>query len=157
MRMTPLDIKNQKFHPGFRGYRQEEVDEFLEKLIEDYVGLFDENRDFQDDLNKLNAQLSEYHSLKEAVERSVTLAQKTADETIRQAQNEARLILEDARVKAEKMLADAAARKEILDQETREAERRKSQFIMEFRLLLETHSRLLEGNGNGVKRMIEAG
>ena len=42
MPLTPSDIDNAKFRIEFRGYNQDDVDTFLEKVREDYVGYIEE-------------------------------------------------------------------------------------------------------------------
>ena len=36
MPLTPLDIHNKSFNKGFRGYDEDEVNEFLEQEMRDY-------------------------------------------------------------------------------------------------------------------------
>lgn len=36
MALTPLDIHNKEFTRGFRGYDEDEVNEFLDQVIKDY-------------------------------------------------------------------------------------------------------------------------
>ena len=36
MPLTPLDIHNKSFNKGFRGYDEDEVNEFLEQIMKDY-------------------------------------------------------------------------------------------------------------------------
>ena len=36
MPLTPLDIHNKEFSKGFRGYDEDEVNEFLDQVIKDY-------------------------------------------------------------------------------------------------------------------------
>lgn len=37
--LTPIEIENKEFKKGLRGYRDEEVDEFLDIIKEDYESL----------------------------------------------------------------------------------------------------------------------
>ena len=41
--LTPIEIENKEFKKGLRGYRDEEVDEFLDIIKEDYESLCREN------------------------------------------------------------------------------------------------------------------
>jgi len=43
MRITPMDIEQQEFSRSFRGYNEEEVDDFLDKIVKDYEELINEN------------------------------------------------------------------------------------------------------------------
>ena len=36
MKLTPTDINNKEFKKGIRGYSVEEVDEFLDEVVESY-------------------------------------------------------------------------------------------------------------------------
>ena len=46
--LTPLDISNKEFKKAFRGYKEDEVDEFLDKVIADYERLYKENGELKD-------------------------------------------------------------------------------------------------------------
>ena len=45
MVLTALDIKDKTFKSGFRGYNEEEVDEFFDIIVDDYESLIRQNRD----------------------------------------------------------------------------------------------------------------
>ena len=43
MRITSMDINNKEFKKGLRGYNADEVDEFLDKVAEEYEIMYKEN------------------------------------------------------------------------------------------------------------------
>ena len=43
-RLSPLDIQQVEFRRGFKGYDEREVDEFLDRLTEDFAGALDESQ-----------------------------------------------------------------------------------------------------------------
>ena len=43
MKLTPMDIKNKEFKKAIRGYATDEVDEFMEEIVENYEEIFKEN------------------------------------------------------------------------------------------------------------------
>ena len=45
MAITALDIKDKQFTTKFRGYNEQEVDEFLDIIIDDYEDLVHWNRE----------------------------------------------------------------------------------------------------------------
>lgn len=53
------DIRNREFHLSFRGYKPQEVEEFLDKIAEDYVIVADyeklvlEKKELEETVNKL--------------------------------------------------------------------------------------------------------
>ena len=48
MKLTPMDINNKEFKKIIRGYNPEEVDEFLDKIVEDYEALYKENANLKE-------------------------------------------------------------------------------------------------------------
>ncbi len=42
MKLTPMDIKNKEFKRAIRGYAADEVDEFMEEIVENYEEIFKE-------------------------------------------------------------------------------------------------------------------
>ena len=53
------DIRNQEFHLSFRGHKPQEVEEFLDKIAEDYVTVADyeelvlEKKELEETVDKL--------------------------------------------------------------------------------------------------------
>lgn len=45
MALTALEIKDKTFKTKFRGYSEEEVNEFLDIVVDDYEALVRKNRD----------------------------------------------------------------------------------------------------------------
>ena len=54
MKLTPVDITNKEFRKMLRGYDPEEVDEFLDQIVEDYEELFKENSLLKEKINAMN-------------------------------------------------------------------------------------------------------
>ena len=42
-RLTPVDVQQQQFRRSFRGYDEQEVDDFLDRVTEDVGALLEEN------------------------------------------------------------------------------------------------------------------
>ena len=57
--ITPLDIQNKEFKKVMRGYKESEVDEFLDKVIVDYEKLYKENIELKDKIALLNEQIDQ--------------------------------------------------------------------------------------------------
>ena len=50
MPLSPLDIHNKEFTRGFRGYNEDEVNEFLEQIIKDYELILKEKKELEEKL-----------------------------------------------------------------------------------------------------------
>lgn len=57
--LTQREIVDKDFKTKFRGYDREEVDEFLDLIIQDYKSFQDEIEDLKDDNDRLIAELDE--------------------------------------------------------------------------------------------------
>ena len=45
--LKPVDIQNKEFEKKLKGYDCDEVDDFLDAIIQDYEALFQENQAFK--------------------------------------------------------------------------------------------------------------
>ena len=115
--LTVNDIINAAFRKaGFSGYKTEDVDAFLDQVKdtfeemqkenieqkEQYEKLRQENEGLQDKLEVLAAKIEEYRS-----EGALVSAQKLGDASIREARHKAEIIVKDANLKAENIIASA--------------------------------------------------
>ena len=50
--LTPLDIQNAAFHRAWRGYNEQEVDDFLDRVFLEYEQLYRENLELKEQLEK---------------------------------------------------------------------------------------------------------
>ncbi|MFU2206256.1 DivIVA domain-containing protein [Streptococcus pluranimalium] len=119
MAITALDIKDKTFKLKFRGYSEEEVNEFLDIVVDDFEKLTHENRAQEAKIKMLEEKLAYFDEMKESLSQSVILAQETAekvkasartesDNILTHANNQAVLLLEESKQKANDMLREAA-------------------------------------------------
>jgi DivIVA domain-containing protein len=59
VKLTAKDILEKEFKSGMRGYKQEDVDKFLDLIIKDYETFHQEMEDLQQDNLRLKKQLEE--------------------------------------------------------------------------------------------------
>ena len=59
--ITPADIEYKEFTKAVRGYKEEEVDEFLDLIIVDMENLIRENKKLKADLEKARSQVTRRH------------------------------------------------------------------------------------------------
>lgn len=110
MPLTPLDIHNKEFTRKFRGYDEDEVNEFLDQVIKDFELLLRENRQQQEVIQNMQARVDYFSSMEETLNKSIIVAQEAAEEVKASASKEASLILKQAEREAEQ-LQDAAQRR----------------------------------------------
>ena len=108
--LTPLDIQRQTFSRAFKGYNNDEVRAYLQLIAEEIERLVKD----VDRLSRENAMLREEldeHSQRERILKDTLLsAQKVSEDVKANARKEAELIVKDAELLAERVVAQAMMR-----------------------------------------------
>lgn len=104
MKLTPMDINNKEFKKIIRGYNPEEVDEFLDKIVEDYEALYKENANLKEKVAAMNERLEHYSKIEATIQNTLVLAQNAAEQAKSSAQKEAEIIIKNANDTAQKVL-----------------------------------------------------
>jgi cell division initiation protein len=108
MRMLkPIDIHNAEFKRSFRGYNQEEVDDFLDRIVSKYEDLFKENQAMHEQIQQLEQELRKYQNKESDIYGLITLTRETATEAKEVASQQAQSIIDEANVKANVILEKA--------------------------------------------------
>ena len=76
MPLTPLDIHNKEFSKGFRGYDEDEVNEFLDQVIKDYEMVIREKKELEEKLNEMTDRIGHFNAIEETLNKSIVLLKK---------------------------------------------------------------------------------
>lgn len=117
MKVTPLDLRQQKFKTVMRGYDRAEVESFLNETADDYELALREADRLRDDLARAQASLDEHRESERNLRNTLLTAQKLADEIRGNAEAEGKRLVREAEGRADLMLAKAQSR---LDEVQRE-------------------------------------
>ncbi|AOR23933.1 DivIVA domain-containing protein [Clostridium taeniosporum] len=104
MKLTPMDITNKEFKKGLRGYSVEEVDEFLDEIVDNYEELYKENSNLKEKLTNMQEKIDHYSQIETTIQNTLVLAQNAAEQAKTTAQKEAELVLKNANETAQKVL-----------------------------------------------------
>lgn len=107
MSLTPEDIEHQVFKERFRGYDQDEVDRFLDRVSEGLSELTRERDHLAERVRALEGRAGEKSESEKLLQRTLVSAQRAADETVAEARANAEQTVQDAREQAQEILADA--------------------------------------------------
>jgi cell division initiation protein len=144
MKITPLDIQQQQFRGKiFGGLDPDEVDGFLQQVSQEMEQLVRENNDLKEFQRKAAIDLEEMNLREKALRETMLAAQRIIEEMKANAQKEATLIITEAELQGEKLLATAEARLVELRTEIQELRRQKQQFEASFKSLLDNHYNML--------------
>ena len=79
--ITPLDIENKKFSKQMmNGYNVDEVDEFLDQIMQDYETNYKELASMKTKVDELNNALEHYKNIENTLQNTLVMAQSTAEE-----------------------------------------------------------------------------
>lgn len=160
MALSPIDIKNKTFSNKMRGYNQDEVDDFLDQIIEDFEATLREKKETEKALKHANEKLTYFNELKDALNQSIIVAQDTADklkdsaekeseltlntanstsaEILRRSNEEAETTVSEAKRKANEIITNAQTRATVLAKETDELKTKTKEFHRKLSLMLES-------------------
>ena len=137
MKLTPLDIHHKEFHHALRGYSEEEVDTFLDEVADEFERLFKENIDLSEKLEATSAKVRDYQSMEVTLNNTMVSAQRSAEQIVAQANEEASAMLRDAEVKAKEIIHAALTDKQKAQGELIRIKQAEEDFRGRFRTLLE--------------------
>lgn len=154
MALTTLDIKDKTFKLKFRGYSEDEVNDFLDILADDYEALTRTNREQEFRIHELEEKLAYFNDMKESLTQSVILAQETADKVkasanleadnlVNKATYDSQQLLEEAKTKANEILRDATDNAKRVAVETEELKRQSRHFHQRLLSVMESQVNLV--------------
>ena len=117
MKVTPLDLRQQRFRSVMRGFDRDEVTAFLNEIAEDYEQALREADRLRDDLARAQASLEEHREHERNLRNTLLTAQKLADEIRTNAENDAKRIVREAEGRSELLLQKSQARLEEVQRE----------------------------------------
>ena len=143
-RITIVDIQHKEFKKTLQGYDRNEVNEFLDEIIETLEDEAQARAALEAEMADLRERISHFKAMEESLQSTLLLAQRTADEVKAAAHKEADLIKQEARIAAEREIAALGDR---IDEARRDAQRHQDtaeKAKSELRSLLMSHLAILE-------------
>lgn len=105
--LTPIEIENKEFKKCIRGYKEEEVDEFLDIVKEDFEQIYRENLELKEKVLLYKNQMDKYENIEETLKATLITAQSAAEDTCNGANRKAKLIVEEADLKSRQIIEQA--------------------------------------------------
>lgn len=146
MALTPLDIHNKEFSRGMRGYDQDEVNEFLDQVMKDFELVIREKKELKREAELLEDKLAHFSNIEETLNKSILIAQQTADEVKGNATKESKLIVREAEKNADRIINDALEKARRIEIEVEELKKQGKVFRTRLKMLIEAQLELVEAN-----------
>lgn len=148
--LTPIDVQAKTFKSGM-GYSKADVDSFLTNLYADYETLYRENMELKDKTSLLNESLNRYKDIEKSLQKALVLAETTSEETIASAKTNAAVIEQEARVKAEAIVADAKQELENIRSMTVELLQKYESYKSQYKALATAQMELLANDAFNIE------
>lgn len=136
--ITPLDIQNKEFGKSVRGYKEDDVDSFLDLLTLDWEKLLDENQRLKEQVRSMNAELIRYKNTESAVLETLEAAKALMGDISASAEKRAEILLKNAELDAERITREARESVEKLNEEAASIRSRLIAFKTRYRIMLES-------------------
>ncbi|MEC2074676.1 DivIVA domain-containing protein [Metabacillus fastidiosus] len=146
MPLTPLDIHNKEFNKGFRGYDEDEVNEFLDQVIKDYEMIIREKKELEAHVAELTEKLGHFTNIEETLNKSIIVAQEAAGDVKRNAEKEAKLIIKEAEKNADRIINESLSKSRKIMIEIEELKKQSKVFRTRFQMLIEAQLDLLKND-----------
>jgi len=144
MKITPLEIQQQQFKTKiFGGLDDADVDTFLQLVASELEDLVRENTDLKEQLKKATTEVDEHRLREVSLREAMLAAQRVIEEMKANTQKESTLIISEAEMKAEQIVADAEKRLMQLNNQIQDLRREKIKFETAMKSIIETHYKLL--------------
>ncbi len=152
--LTPVDINNKEFEKGFRGYKQDDVDDFLDQVVNDYEMLYRENNRLKKEIELNNKQLEQYHQLEKNLQDTLLVAQRTADEVVNTANTRGEEVRQAAKQAAENLKRESELQAKSLRHQTeQECKHKIDKAAVQVRAAVEEYDRIVRERRQFVAKM----
>lgn len=147
--LTPIDIQNKQFKRGFRGYNEDDVNDFLDQIINDYEKMMRANTHLTHELEQVKKANEQYQQLEKNLKDTLLVAQRTAEEVTTHAKENAAELREntakecqnmrrEAELKAKQQLDEVKAKVHAVAAEYDRLVREKNQFLRKLKVTMES-------------------
>lgn len=144
MTITPNDISNKEFKKVFRGYDADEVDEFLEEIVENYEKIYKDNVTLKENISNLEEKISHYSNIELTLQNTLLLAQSAADQAKENSKRESELIIKQSQEQSRDIIHNAEQRVLDINKEFEILKKEYDMFKTRFKGLLEAQIGSLE-------------
>lgn len=143
--ITPHDIQEKEFTKGVRGYKEDEVNAFLDLVTLDMDKLIQENRVLKEQVRSLNEDLERQKTSEGSIFETLEAAKALMADISASAEKRAEIVLKNAELEADRIQKDARESVERLHEEAASLTTRWTQFKTRYKNLLENEIERFDG------------
>ncbi len=143
--ITPKDIQEKEFARVVRGYKEDEVNAFLDLITLDMDKLLQENNLLKENIRELNEDVERYKGSEGSIFETLETAKALMTDISASAEKRAEIVLKNAELEADRIQKDARESVTRLHEEAASLTAKWSQFKTRYKNLLENEMERFEG------------
>ena len=144
MKISAQDIEQQRFQRKVRGYDAHEVDAFLRMVAAEVQQLTFEREESKAEIGRVRAELADARKREQTLQGALAAAERIAEQIRGEGQREAEAIMQEARLRSDRMLENAQRELADLEREVTRLRVERETFENRLRLTIDEHRRLLD-------------
>lgn len=146
MKIGPVDIRNHSFSKKMRGVDEAEVRAYLDLVADRLEECVREVEELRDSVERAHVEIREYKAMERTLRDSLVSAERVTEERLALAEREGRLVVKNAEVESERILAHAREMSAKYRADIEDLRRQRTTFLERFRALLSSQSKILEAS-----------
>ena len=132
------DVKKvEKFSTSKDGYNKEEVNKFVNEVVTEYESMLTKLKQKDSEINELSKSLDKYNNLELALNKTILMAEESANQMKKLANDEADSLISDAKKNASRIVNEALMQAEKTELESIRLKRNIIMFKKKLKILLE--------------------
>lgn len=126
-----------KFSTSIQGYKKEEVNNFVKEVTSEYENILHKLKNSCEIIESLKKELNHYKNMESTLNRAILIAEESTNNIKKAAYDESKVILEDAKRNASKLINNALQKANRIEEESESLRRKVVVYKRRFRALVE--------------------
>lgn len=126
-----------KFNNSFPGYNKNEVNSFVKNVTTEYESMLNNLKNRDKEIENLKKELEHYKNIESTLNRAILIAEESSQNIKKTAFDESRVIIEDAKKNASRIINNALIKAEKVEYEANNLKRQVAQYKKRYRNMLE--------------------
>ena len=127
-----------KFNNSFPGYNKNEVNSFVQNVTNEYEKMLNNLKQKDVLIESLNKEIAHYKELESTLNRAILIAEESSHNIKKSAIDEAKVIIEDAKKNASRIINDALNKTEELEKAANDLKRQVTNYKRKYKDYLVT-------------------
>lgn len=126
-----------KFNNSFPGYNKNEVNSFVKNVTTEYESMLEKLKARDKEIETLKKELEHYKNIESTLNRAILIAEESSQNIKRTAFSESKVIIEDAKKNASRIINNALIKAEKVEVEANNLKRQVAQYKRRYKNILE--------------------